>query len=93
MDRVDRIQPCPYCLHPELTYSNQMALVNDVPCDLDTRQVPSEWRLAMSSFPSPLKSPTSWTIQPEAVEKSAHSDVVKPDPVDRLTHQVPLEEW
>jgi hypothetical protein len=77
---------------PVETHGNQRGVENLDPSEIDTHQLPLEvCRFAMSSRPSPLKSPTSCGAQPDAVEKSAHNEVEKPEPVDRLTHQVPFD--
>jgi hypothetical protein len=72
--------------------SAHIVVENPFPVDRDTHQVPFEgWKLAMSSLPSPSKSPTVCEVHPEAVTKSAHRVVENPFPLDRDTHQVPFE--
>src|SRR5207247_6506209 len=60
------------------------------PVDRPTCQVPvSDWKLATSVRPSPLKSATRLAVQPAALPRLAQRWRVKPVPVERLTHHVP----
>jgi hypothetical protein len=44
----------------------------------------------MSALPSLLKSPTIWLVQPVKLANCAHWVVVNFEPLERLTHYLPV---